>query len=162
MALRSHSSGPFSSSPALSGTPGSVSARRFGSSDTPSAEHPARRVRIEPPCETALLSDEVVPANGLVFEGLITLTEATRYCPRRRGRKVHVSTVFRWALRGCRGIRLEVMDTPSGLCTSLPALQRFFERLTVNRNLPRQRPQPPIGDRRHEAVEAELQRRFGI
>jgi hypothetical protein len=112
----------------------------------------------------AVRAQDVPPSGDLVTEGLITLTEATRYCPRRRkGRKAHFTTVFRWATRGIRGECLEVIDTPSGLCTSRPALLRFFAKLTVARNLPRQRPQPPNSqEQQHEAVEAELKRRFRI
>ena len=49
---------------------------------------------------------------------------------RRRGRKLHKSTAFRWANPGVRGIRLEVLRIGGTLCTTVPALQRFFERLT--------------------------------
>jgi len=163
MAARSHNSRLSSSSSHLCGKPESTSARRLGRNDMPSAEHLACRVQFKPRRETASLSEVAAPANGLLAEGLITLTEATRYCPRRRGgRKVHTSTIYRWATRGSRGVWLEVVDTPSGLCTSVPALQRFFDRLTSNRDLPHQRPQPRCSDKRQEAIEAELQRRFRI
>jgi len=107
--------------------------------------------------------DRNPPGNDLVAEGLITFSKAARLCPcRRRGRNVHTSTLYRWATRGIRGVHLEVLDTPSGLCTSEPAIKRFFAKLTVARNLPSQRPQPPRDEKQHEAIEAELNRRFGI
>lgn|GEM_PF-822358 len=162
MSARSYRSGPSSPTCHLIAESDSTSARQPSDTGMPSAGHRGSRLQVELPGTIAPLSEVAIKPDGLVCEGLITLTEATRYCPRRRGRKVHVSTIFRWALRGCRGIRLEVLDTPSGLCTSLPALQRFFDQLTADRNLPRQRPQRSSGDKRHEAVEAELQRRFGI
>lgn len=49
---------------------------------------------------------------------------------RRRGKKTHVSTFFRWAKSGCRGIRLETLRYGGTLCTSVQALQRFCEALT--------------------------------
>ncbi len=53
--------------------------------------------------------------------------------PRRRGgRKLHKSTAFRWAKPGVRGIRLEVIRVGGTLCTTVAALQRFFEALSVN------------------------------
>jgi hypothetical protein len=109
-------------------------------------------------------SSDIWPQQTDLFsEGLITLTEATRYCPRRQpGRKVHTTTVYRWATRGCRGVCLEVLDTPGGLCTTKAALRRFFLRLTSIRNLPQQVKHPPTSDEHERAIEAELKRRFGI
>lgn len=51
--------------------------------------------------------------------------------PRRRGKtgRLHPSTVWRWALKGVRGVRLEVVRVGGTLCTSTQALQRFFDRL---------------------------------
>jgi hypothetical protein len=99
----------------------------------------------------------------LATERPISLSQAARYCPRLRpGRKVHSSTLFRWATRGSRGIYLEVLDTPGGLCTSKQAINRFFMRLTAARNLPGRQPQSSLTSEYHEAVEAELARRFKI
>ena len=109
-------------------------------------------------------AQDAPPSGDLLSEGLITLAEAARHCPRRRqGRKVHITTISRWGRFGIRGVYLEVLDTPSGLCTSLPALRRFFAKLTAARRLPSQRPQPQFGqEKQHEAVESELKRRFRI
>lgn len=69
-------------------------------------------------------------------EEVMTLTEAARKLPKRRsGRKPHVSTLFRWAVGGLRSrdgmqVRLETIQIGGTKCTSLEALQRFFERLT--------------------------------
>jgi hypothetical protein len=100
---------------------------------------------------------------NLFSEELITLGAATKFCPRRRaGRKVHSSTLHRWATRGSGGVFLEVLATPGGLCTSKPAIDRFFMRLTAARNLPGRPSQSCINPGHHEAVEAELARRFKI
>src|SRR4051794_14831263 len=64
-------------------------------------------------------------------EPLITLSQAAANLPRRRkGRKTHVSTLYRWATKGCRGNVLETLQVGGTRCTSSEALQRFFERLT--------------------------------
>lgn len=89
-------------------------------------------------------------------ETLITLTEATKYVPRRRrGRKVSVSTIYRWASRaGHRGVRLETLRVAGSLCTSAEALQRFFDRLTSADFASEADPGPE--KRNHSSVEREL------
>ena len=66
-------------------------------------------------------------------EAVVSLTEAakSKHLPRRRqGKRPHVATLFRWATRGCRGIVLETIQCGGTRCTSVQALQRFFERCT--------------------------------
>lgn len=59
------------------------------------------------------------------------LRQATRFVPRlRRGRTVHVSTLFRWSTRGLYGVVLEVTQCGDTRCTSVEAINRFFERLS--------------------------------
>ena len=48
---------------------------------------------------------------------------------RRRGRKMHRSTPFRWK-DGLRGVKLEVVRIGGTLCTSEQSLKRFFARLS--------------------------------
>ena len=48
----------------------------------------------------------------------------------RGSKKIHISTVHRWASRGLRGVRLETICCGGVRCTSAQALQRFFERLS--------------------------------
>jgi hypothetical protein len=96
-------------------------------------------------------------------EEIITLAYATRYCAKtRNGRKPHSSTLYRWAVHGCRGIHLETLGTPGGLVTTKEALERFFVQIRQTRypNLPQL--QQGMTDRQHEAIEAELKRRFQI
>jgi hypothetical protein len=65
-------------------------------------------------------------------EELLTLAEAARLRPPgRNGRPQHISTVYRHALKGFRGVRLEVVRLGGSLYTSRQALQRFAERLTA-------------------------------
>ena len=64
-------------------------------------------------------------------ETLISLTEAAKTVPRRRrGRKTHLSTIYRWATVGVRGVVLETLQCGGSRVTSREAMQRFFERLS--------------------------------
>lgn len=68
-------------------------------------------------------------------ETLIALADVPAQLPDRRGgRRPHVSCIYRWVQRGCRGIKLEAIQIGGTSCTSLEALQRFFERLTAARH----------------------------
>lgn len=69
-------------------------------------------------------------AIDLTKEKLISFREAVELLPRRRkGRKVHVATLYRWALHGLRGVRLETLQVGGSRATTIEALQRFFRRL---------------------------------
>jgi hypothetical protein len=59
-------------------------------------------------------------------ETLVPLTEVPNHLPRRKGRKLAYSTVFRWVQRGVRGKRLESCRIGGIRFTSLQALTRFF------------------------------------
>ena len=64
-------------------------------------------------------------------EGLLTFAQVARALPpRRQGRPVNASTVHRWVRVGLRGVRLESIQVGGGRCTSIQALQRFFDRLS--------------------------------
>lgn len=69
-------------------------------------------------------------------EQVVSLTEATKKLPKvRRGKPPHVSTLYRWVLAGKKCpdgsiARLETVKIGGATCTSLEALQRFFDRLT--------------------------------
>jgi Protein of unknown function (DUF1580) len=76
-------------------------------------------------------------------ESVISLTQAADELPRRRrGRKTHVSTLYRWAAAVCRGVVLEKTQIGGTMYTSREALQRFFERLS--------RPTEPLADGKSE------------
>lgn len=67
----------------------------------------------------------------LSSETVISLTEATKRLPtRRRGKRPHVATLYRWSQRGCRGVVLETCQVGGTRCTSVEALQRFVQRLS--------------------------------
>jgi len=71
-------------------------------------------------------------AINLNSETVISLTEATRLLPARRGgKRPHVSCIYRWTVTGCKGVILESIQVGGTRCTSKEALARFFERLTT-------------------------------
>lgn len=62
---------------------------------------------------------------------IFTLTAAAKRLPRlRKGRPVHPSTIWRWALTGIRGIRLETMMIGGVRVTSANALRQFIHALS--------------------------------
>ena len=92
-------------------------------------------------------------------EEILTLTQAADELPRRRrGRKTHVSTIYRWTVAGCRGVVLESIQVGAIRCTSREALQRFFERLTIHVE-PSDRRTMAERLRAADAAEQELKRR---
>lgn len=67
----------------------------------------------------------------LTNENVLSFADAAERLSRRRaGKKPHVATLYRWAMRGCRGVKLETLRVGGTLCTSVEALQRFCERLS--------------------------------
>lgn len=64
----------------------------------------------------------------LANETPITLAEAARTLP---GGAVHVSTVHRWRIKGCRGVRLETFLRGGVRHTTREALERFFAATTA-------------------------------
>lgn len=66
----------------------------------------------------------------ITTEALLSLTEAARRLPGRRGKRIHVATLHRWASRGVKGVQLETVRVGGTRCTSMEALQRFIERVT--------------------------------
>lgn len=74
-------------------------------------------------------------------ETVLSFTEAAARLPRRRrGKKPHIATLYRWAERGLKGVHLETIQVGGTCCTSLEALQRFFDGLTKPRS---DAPPPP-------------------
>jgi hypothetical protein len=68
----------------------------------------------------------------IACETLIPLSQATAHLPRRRkGRKPSVATLYRWAGGGLHGVVLETLQVGGTKCTTLGAMQRFFNSLSV-------------------------------
>src|SRR5262245_39946892 len=89
----------------------------------------------------------------ILYKNLGTFAQDAKLIPsRRKGRKCHVSTLFRWSSAGCRGVVLESIQIGGSRCTSAQALQRFFERLS-------QRVQSTPSDRIADKLRTEEQRK---
>jgi hypothetical protein len=68
-------------------------------------------------------------------EDVIPLSAAAREVPNRdAGRGVNISTVWRWALKGSRGVKLETAFVGGIRMTSREALQRFYAAVTAVAN----------------------------
>ena len=96
------------------------------------------------------------------LEKLITLEDAAKFAPGYRpGRCVSTAAVRRWVRYGMRGVLLETVMAGGRRCTSLEAIQRFFEALTTVRA-----PLAARFDRRPQETSAAtiraLQERHGI
>ena len=64
-------------------------------------------------------------------ETLVSLAEAAKSLPvRRKGKRPHVSCLYRWTKSGCKGVVLESLQCGGTRCTSKEALARFFQALT--------------------------------
>ncbi|TWU34876.1 DUF1580 domain-containing protein [Novipirellula artificiosorum] len=59
-------------------------------------------------------------------ETSIPLSEVPRHVPKRRGKKVHYSTVYRWATKGTRGRKLETVMSGGIRYTTLESIERFL------------------------------------
>jgi hypothetical protein len=92
-------------------------------------------------------------------EKVITLTHATRILPQRReGKRPNIATLYRWSIRGVKGVVLETIQIGGSRCTSIEALQRFFERLSQqSQGLPlAPAPMSPSARIRNERARREL------
>jgi Protein of unknown function (DUF1580) len=94
-----------------------------------------------------------------LVEELITPSQATALYPRNsKGKKVHISKIYRDMDRGARGILLESLRTPRR-ATSREAVARFFRRLSeaATSGAPDTR-HNAVRDRANPEVERELDR----
>jgi hypothetical protein len=88
---------------------------------------------------------------------LLKLSRIAKLLPRtRQDRPVSPSTLHRWRLHGCRGVRLSCVKTPAGWCTSLAEVRRFFDALTAAEGDHSHQPTPTREQRRQNQVEREL------
>jgi len=64
-------------------------------------------------------------------EQLLTVKEATKFFPNRPS----IPSVWRWMLKGCKGVILESMRIGGRRYTRREACVRFLERLTTNKRI---------------------------
>jgi hypothetical protein len=63
-------------------------------------------------------------------DGVMSFRQAADWLPRRhRGRKVAITTLWRWSKYGVKGVKLETTRVGRTHVTSREALQRFCDRL---------------------------------
>jgi hypothetical protein len=99
------------------------------------------------------------PMIDITNETLVQLSEAAGLLPGRRGKKLHVSTLYRWVQRGVRGVRLETVLIGGSRLTSVEAIERFVDRLSsppVDDAPPIQATGVPASGRAIAAAEASL------
>ena len=60
-------------------------------------------------------------------EQAIPRSDVANHVPRRRGKKVHYSTVYRWVTKGARGRILESVYVGGVRYTTIEAVNRFLE-----------------------------------
>lgn len=63
-------------------------------------------------------------------ETLIAFRDLPDWCKQHLGRRLSPSTLHRWRLRGCRGVKLETILVGGTRTTSADALARFFDATT--------------------------------
>ena len=91
----------------------------------------------------------------IATETVISPKGAVPYVPRRRkGKRVALATIYRWMEPGVRGVKLEYLQVGNCRCTSVQALQRFFDRLTEGPDLQAQ-PTRTVARRQGSAAAAE-------
>jgi hypothetical protein len=92
-------------------------------------------------------------------EELIPLSQVPKldFIPRRRrGKKMHLSTPFRWAQVGLRGVRLQTIQFGGTKCTTRSMLRDFFSRL-ADANSPNSRHPEESQQPRDRSIELRLQ-----
>ena len=96
-------------------------------------------------------------------EELHTLEGIRQFLPRtaRTGKPVHPSVVFRWITRGLKAgdgtiVRLKGVKAGNRLCTTIEAVDRFFDDLTARAGIAPLEPPPKISgnDRTSRRLEA--------
>jgi len=60
---------------------------------------------------------------------LMTLSEASKELPKFNGKRIHVSTLWRWCRKGIRGVCLEYVKVGRKVMVSPEGLNRFFTAL---------------------------------
>jgi hypothetical protein len=126
----------------------------------PSASHRRPQVKLEivKPFFTSMqgYNDSMIDISK---KELITLDEAAQLLPAgRRGRRVNLSTIFRWVVEGSNGIRLEAVRIGARWLTTTACLQRFAEQLT-EAALSEQSATPSTPGEQPEAIARDFQKR---
>lgn len=92
-------------------------------------------------------------------EELVVLKELPKRLPRRDGKQINLSTIYRWKNKGLYGVRLETCYHAGIQHTSLEAVGRFDEAVTIAKNGPYIG--PPTSVQKQKAKE-EAMRELGL
>ena len=66
-----------------------------------------------------------------VSEPVMNFTEAACWFKGRFGRQPNVATIWRWAVKGCRGVRLQTISLGRYRYTTEGALERFIDEMSA-------------------------------
>jgi hypothetical protein len=64
-------------------------------------------------------------------ESLMSIPDAAKHLGKLTGQKPHVSTLWRWCLKGCRGVKLESICIGGKRFVTRTAIERFVEKSTA-------------------------------
>lgn len=68
---------------------------------------------------------------NIVRDKLIPFADVPNMLPKKNGKKLNLSTIYRWHQRGLKGVRLEAVQYGGTLATTEVALNQFFHDLTA-------------------------------
>jgi hypothetical protein len=98
----------------------------------------------------------------------MALTDAATYLGRITGQKPHVSTLWRWCLKGCKGVKLDSICLGGKRLVTAAAIDQFIDASTRRQTEaqtppPAASPRPPAhvmrhNERRRSEIEAARQR----
>lgn len=104
----------------------------------------------------------------LAEERPLNLQDAANYIGRLTGQKPHLSTLWRWCLKGCKGVKLDSICIGSKRFVTVSAIERFIEARSQSESPPVAVPAavPPAAEprvarhlaRRREEIEAARRR----
>lgn len=99
----------------------------------------------------------------LTRETPLPFRDACEHVPRRRrGRKLHVATLYRWWKQGLHGVHLEVVSLGGSPATTAEALHRFFVAVAAAKS-PHAAAQTPLPAARPKTVRAaRLDKQLGV
>lgn len=92
-------------------------------------------------------------------EELVPIRDVPKRLPTKPGgKRVHISAVYRWMKKGVRGVKLDSVCIGGTRYTSVEALQRFVDRLSIDdRDIPRE-PTPRRRQMQMDAAAREAKR----
>ena len=68
--------------------------------------------------------------SNLLEENYFLLNDLPEHAPQRRGKKIAISTIYRWVTHGLRGVKLETAYVGGIRYTSKQAFDRFVQAIT--------------------------------